>query len=260
MRIKFEGAEADDHRLEAYEGIKSLEGLIRVARIATHYAATGEVRFRAPYTDLLESQISQIQNGSLEMLFDYASRITDQIASSDAKTKAEALFNFLIRRGTGQTEDEDLEVEGVTIPSGDVAAMAEASESALKAAHRWIDRDSKSISVFDGDTPTRLDEGTREYVEEEIMGEEQTRDVTVAAINANSKNGRVYLFDEHRTVPFLIHKEAEPGTMATLSKFLPKYVARTNETVNIRFRPVLHIDGRIKRLIIFDSVDITDAA
>ena len=58
MRIKFTGDEADDHRLEAYEGVKSLDGLIRVARIATHYAATGEVRFRAPYTDLLETHLS----------------------------------------------------------------------------------------------------------------------------------------------------------------------------------------------------------
>lgn len=260
MRIKFEGAEADDHRLEAYEGIKSLEGLIRVARIATHYAATGEVRFRAPYSSLLEAQISQIRNGSFEMLFDYASRMVDQVASSQAKTKAEALFNFLVKRGTGQVEGEDLHVEGITIPSGDIAAMAEASESALKSAHRWIDQDDKTISVIDGDESTQLNTGTKEYVEEEIIGPEDIRDVSVAAMNVNSRNGRVYLFDEYRTVPFYVHKEARPRTVRNLSRFLPKYADKTGETVSIRYRPIRHIDGRIKRLIIFDCADVRDVA
>lgn len=149
MRIKFEGGEADDHRLEAYEGIKSLEGLIRVARIATHYAATGEVRFRAPYTDLLEAQITTVINGSFEMLFDYASRIGDHLASHAAKIKAEGLFNALIQRGTGQdANDGDLVIEDYTIPEGDVAAMGEAIESGLKGAHRWINQNGKRISLI----------------------------------------------------------------------------------------------------------------
>jgi hypothetical protein len=260
MRIKFEGAEADENRLEAYEGIKSIEGLIRVARIATHYAATGEVRFRAPYTTLLEAQISQIQNGSFEMLFDYASRIASVVKADEAKTKAEALFTFLVRRGTGQTEDEDLEVEGEIIPSGDIAAMSEAAESALKASHRWLDDDDKKITVVDGDDSTSLDLETKEYVEEEFIGDEDTRDVRVAAMNVNSKNGRVYLLDEHRTVPFLVHRDATPRTVTNLSRYIPKYAQKTNETVNILYRPVRHIDERIKRLIIFDCFEVNDAA
>lgn len=260
MRIRFEGAEADDHRLEAYEGIKSLEGLIRVARIATHYAATGEVRFRAPYTNLLEAQISQIVNGSFEMLFDYANRMTDAISADAAKAKAEQIFNFLVRRGTGQTDDESLTVEGEVIPSGDLAAMGEAAESGLKAAHRWIDIEGKRIGVIDGDTVTALDLDTREYVEEEEVGAELTRDVSVAAMNVNSKNGRVFLFDEQRTVPFLVHRDATNRTIANLSRYLTKYAQKTNETVNIRYRPIKHIDGRFKRIVIFDCFDVSDAA
>jgi len=260
MRIRFQGGEADHHRLEAYEGIKSLEGLIRVARIATHYAATGEVRFRAPYTADLEAQISQIINGSFEMLFDYASRMVDRVKADEAKTKAEALFNFLVRRGTGQEDAEDLIVEGTLIPSGDIAAMSEAAESGLKAAHRWIDLDNKRIDVIDHDDVTSLDLATKRYVEEEEMGDEVTRDVSVAAMNVNSKNGRVFLLDEQRTVPFLVHKDAEPRTVTNLTRYLTKYAERTGERVNIRYRPIRHIDGRLKRLIIFDCFDVRDAA
>jgi hypothetical protein len=220
VRIKFDGAEADAHRLEAYEGIKSIEGLIRVARIATHYAATGEVRFRAPYTTLLEAQIASTRNGSFEMLFDYASRIVDQAAASVAKLKAEELFNFLIRRGTGQVDEDELVVGEETIPSGDIAAMGEAAESGLKAAHRWIDSEGKVISLIDGDDATKLDLETKYYVEEEIMGDETTQDVSVAALNANSKNGRVFLVDQQRTVPFIVHRDAHPQTIANLSRYL----------------------------------------
>lgn len=259
MRLKFEGAEADQHRLEAYEGLKSIEGSIRVARISSHYAATGEVRFRAPYTDLLEAQISQINNGSFEMLFDYASRITDAVTSDAMKVKAEVLFNFLVRRGTGQAENDELIIDGALIPSGDISAMGEAAEAGLKAAHRWIDREQKTIKVIDGDDSVQIDLGTKEYVEEEEMGDISTQDVSVAAMNVNSKNGRVFLIDEQRTVPFIVHKEAAPRTVANLTKYLNKYAEKTGDTVSILFRPVRHLDGKIKRLLVLDCAEGLDA-
>jgi hypothetical protein len=262
MRIKFDGEEADNHRLEAYEGIKSIEGLIRVARIATHYSATNEVRFRAPYTNLLEAQISSIINGSFEMLFDYASRITDSVTSGAAKSRAEALFNYLVRRGTGQlpnTEDTDfIEIGGEKMASGDVAAMGEAAESGLKAAHRWINKETKKISLIDGHSKIVLDKKTKIFVEEEIIGPEMTQDVSVAAINVNSRNGRVYLFNEGRTVPFQVHRDANPRTISNLSRYVLKYADKKPETVNIEFQPIYHINEKLKRLIIFDCFEASD--
>lgn len=92
------------------------------------------------------------------------------------------------------------------------------------------------------------------------MGDENTQDVSVAALNVNSKNGRVFLFDENRTVPFLVHREAAPRTIPVLSRYLSQYAQKTGATVNIRYRPVKHIDGRTKRLIVFDCFDVRDAA
>lgn len=260
MRIKFEGAEADQNRLEAYEGLKSIDGLMRVARIATHYAATGEVRHRAPYTAMLETHITQIQNGSFEMLFENISMLLDQVQASQTKAKAEAVFNRLIGRGTGQVDQMPLQVEGQEIPSGDIDAMAEAAEAALQHAHRWINSEQKKISVVDGADQVKLDSQTKSYVEKELVGDERTQDVSVAALNVNNRTGRVYLFDQGRTVPFLVHKDAAPRTIANLSRYLSKYAQKTGETVGIRFRPVGHIDGRLKRLILFDCVDLQDVA
>jgi hypothetical protein len=120
--------------------------------------------------------------------------------------------------------------------------------------------DPKKITVIDGGEAVDLDLDSKRYIEEEIIGEEQTRDVSVAALNVNNKTGRVYLFDQGRTVPFLIHRNASPRTITKLSIYLNQYARNTGATVNIRFRPMEHVDGRIKRLIIFDCFDIQDAA
>lgn len=260
MRIKFQGAEADGHRLEAYEGLKSLDGLVRVATIATHYAATGEVRFRAPYSHLLETQLTTIRNGSLEFMFEQASRFVDQIQGALARTKADAIISRLLARGTGQAFEEDLRVDGHVIPPGDIDAMLEAAEAAIKGAHRWIDTNQKSISMIDGDNEVVIDIGTKEYVDTEITGIQVSQDVSVAALNVNNKTGRVYLFDIERTVPFAIGRDAAPRTLANLSTYLGRYARNTGETVNIQFLPISTVDGRLKRIVIFDCYDIRDAA
>ncbi|WP_417319942.1 hypothetical protein [Erythrobacter aureus] len=260
MKIIFSGGEAENNRLDAYEGLKSVEGLIRVARIATHYAATNEVRFRAPYTDVLSMQLIASHPGSFEMVFDNIAQAMDSNSAQRVKAISAALIQRLTRRGTGQASGDALVVDGETIPSGDIDAMAEASEAGLKAAHRWIDSTSKKITLSNSGGNTELDTSTREYVETEVDGEETTKDVSVAALNVNSRNGRVYFNDEKRTVPFLVHRDAEARTMPNLSKYLNEYALKTGEKVNIRYRPFEHIDGRTKRIVIYDCYDVADAA
>jgi hypothetical protein len=260
MRIIFSGAEAEEHRLEAYEGLKSLDGLVRVATIAAHYAATGEVRFRAPYSDMLQTQLSGVQNGSFEFVFDQFSRFANRLEGAAARNKSEALFARLVARGTGQAVDQELRVDGEVIPPGDIDAMAEAAEAALVSSHRWINDNTKSISIVDGEDRVTIDSSTKEYIEQEVVGPEKTQDVTVAALNVNSKTGRVFFFDLGRTVAFSVAGEASPRTVANLSTYLTRYAAKTGETVNITYRALEHIDRRLKKIIIYDCFEARDAA
>lgn len=260
LKIKFSGGEADNNRLEAYDGLKSVDGLIRVARIATHYAATNEVRMRAPYTETLSMQLVTSQPGSFEMLFENVAKSLDSNSAQRVKAVSSSLIDRLLKRGTGQTDDAELVVDGQVIPSGDIDAMAEASEAGLKAAHRWINSEQKKIIVSGSGGKAKLNSETREYVETEVDSGEAVQDVSVAALNVNSKNGRAYFYDEHRTIPFIVHRDAEPRTMSNLSKYLNEYARKTGATVNIRFRRIDHIDGRTKRIIIFDCYDVADAA
>lgn len=260
MRIIFSGAEAEEHRLEAYEGLKSLDGLVRVATIASHYAATGEVRFRAPYTDLLQVQISGTRNGSFEFVFDQLSRFADVIQGDAVRSKADALFARLMARGTGQAAQEELRVDGEVIPPGDIDAMAEAADGAIHAAHRWINSDEKKIEIRDGDDAVEIDLATKEYIQQEIVGGEIFADVSVAALNVNSRTGRVYFPEIGRTVPFSIDGSANPRTVANLSIYLNRYASKTGEMVRVLFRPIEQVDRRLKKILIIDAFDAREAA
>ena len=69
INAKFTGLEADEHLLPAYEAGQSLQGIARSLVIASHYAATGEVRHRIPYESNLKIYIKPPRKGSWEAIF-----------------------------------------------------------------------------------------------------------------------------------------------------------------------------------------------
>jgi hypothetical protein len=250
MDIVFTGSEADDHEIEAYSGVVSLEGIARAANLAAHYAATGEVRFRAPYSDEVEFRISAPTEGSLSFPFKAVSRVSGAIAK---KKLAGALLLALLSRSTGQEIPEEISSQISNVRSGDLDAMAEGATPGVLRAHRWIDNDKKSIDIAGGEfSGVSFDQETKEYLEIEECSDETTQDVTVAAVNANSKIGRVYFDNLGRTVPFKVGKDATGRTLSNLSRYLTRHIEKTNEWVSIRFIPIRYSDGRLKRIIILD--------
>ena len=192
------------------------------------------------------------------MLFQQISKLAEDTAH--AKKKANLLINHILKRGTGQAEEDSLTVGDEEIPSGDIEAMVEAAESGLKGAHRWINSENKRISINDDEGEVTLNTITRSFVEDIEYGNETTRDVSVAALNVNNRTGRVYLHNAGHTVPFVVDKNADARTIKNLSKYLDKYANRTGATVNIKYVPIIHVDGRIKKILILDCYDIDDAA
>ena len=51
LTISFEGLDADEHRIEAYAGIESAAGIARALTLIAHFAATGKVRHRFPFSE-----------------------------------------------------------------------------------------------------------------------------------------------------------------------------------------------------------------
>ena len=250
MEIRFEGAEAEEHEIEAYTGAISLEGITRAATLAAHYAATENVRFRAPYSNEIEFRIFSPEPGSLR----FPLKVFANIAGAVGKEKlAAALFLALLARSTGQPIEPEVQQEISAVKSGDLDALAEAAAPGLQRAHRWIDRNNKRIIVTDDkDDRVVLDNETKNYLDIEELDEASSQDVTVSALNANNRTGRVYFDDLNRTIQFKIGRDANPRTLTNLSKYLNRYVEKTNEWVSIKFVPIHFADGRLKRIIIMD--------
>jgi hypothetical protein len=159
----------------------------------------------------------------------------------------------------GQPVDPNVASQLAPIPSGDLDALAEASAPGLQRVHRWIDSTGKAITISSEDSASvRLDTSSKNYLEYEISEGISNQDVTVSALNANSRTGRVYFQDLGRTVPFFISRDATPRTLTNLSRHLTRYVAQTNEWFNITFIPIRHADGRLKRIIITDCTRASD--
>lgn len=258
MQIVFTGDEADSHRIEAYTGAASLEGIARAATLAAHYAATGQVRFRAPYSDDVEFHISAPKDGSLKFPLEVLCRLTGAMGQHKKKVAA-AILLAILARGSGQTANEGLRVEGETISPGTLDALAEAATPGLERAHRWIDTTKKTISVQGAASEgVVFDSQTKDYLQDEDIGRRASQDVTVSALNANNKTGRVYFEDLGRTIPFKVAKEAKGRTTSNLSRFLVRYVDKNNEWVNIDYLPVYYSDGRLKRVVIYDCERASD--
>ena len=268
MEIRFQGGEADEGLVNLHEGAESLSGIGRVADLVSHFVATGEVRYRAPYSGDLAYYISGTGSGSLRVLLRQLSHLRDEVQAARAKRKTEKLFNRVIRRGLGQEDAGDLRIEGDVISAGTVDALTEAATPALLRAHRWISNGDKTITVTGDDTRSiPLNENTKEYLEsEEVTHRREAQDVSVAAVNVNSRNGRVFLEDLGRTVPYSVSRDANPRTLTMLSRYLVQYAERRrlranyNPNVAVEFIRVSYPDGRLKRLIIFDCYPIADAA
>jgi len=261
MKLSFRGGEADAHRLDLYEGSESLAGFGRAAALVAHYVATGEVRFRAPYSNQLQYQIGGTEDGSLKIIIKEVSRLANDAQAATQRLRASRLLDRVLRRATGQAQQIALAVDDLDVPEGTIDALAEASTSGLQRTHRWIDANGKSITVEpDNGQPFRFTAETKEYLETEIVSPaEDVQDVSVGALNVNSRNGRAFFHDLGRTVPFWVPRDATARTIPTLSRYLTQYAERTGATVNIRFRRVTYPDGRLKRLVVSDCYALDGA-
>jgi hypothetical protein len=227
-----------------------------------HYVATGDVRFRAPYSNQLQYQIGGTENGSLKIIVKEISRLANDAQAAAQRLRASKLLDRVLRRATGQAQQIALIADGLDVSEGTVDALAEAATPGLQRAHRWIDTGGKSITFEpESGQPFRFTPETKEYLETEVVGPaEDVQDVSVGALNVNSRNGRAFFHDLGRTVPFWVPRDATDRTIPTLSRYLTQYAEKTGATVNIRFRRITYPDGRLKRLIVSDCYAIEGAA
>ncbi|ASK90128.1 hypothetical protein [Sphingorhabdus sp. SMR4y] len=255
--LKYDGMDAQEHRLDALSGGESLAGFGHTLTLISHFNATGQIRFRAPYSRDFRCYFVASQKGSLEWLIQTISNNPEAVALGFSANGFAALVGYICRRAIGDPPGEFQDIEHSTeISPGDLDALVEAVEPSLRRAHRVIGRSASDIMLqreVSSEALVRFDERSREYLEHNVNAGVSTQDVSINSLNVNSRYGRAYFGDLGRTIAFKIDRDASYSTLTALSSALDDYAKRKGLTVNIKFTRIEAPDGRLKRIIIHDA-------
>ncbi|KVK41406.1 hypothetical protein L901_10825 [Agrobacterium sp. D14] len=271
--MSFQGGLADAHKLPAYDGAKSLEGLTRSVLIVTNFLVEGKVRRRDFGNVPLTFNIVAHQPGSFQTVLEIAyatavigAPLASEIAGSVASNLLTDLIKTVFKRATGEEEtstptrvaelDEDR--------SGDMAALVDAIEPGLRQGHTVINHGVMNITINQygatGAPVARLNRQTKEYMWESVIDDQiRIKLFSIASFNANQGTGRAFDLEEGRSIPFDLTPEADRQTVDTLLTSISLYTRRRRlgdnlrSAVAIRYTCIRAADGRVKKIRILTA-------
>jgi len=269
--VSFQGDLADEHRLPAYAASQSLYGISRSLLIVTNYLGEGRVRHRK-FDDTgahgFEINLIASQPGSFQFIFEILAdpamqTIGHGVAGKVAGDLTMALIKSVFRRcvgGKAEPEIEKLEEAG-TLNSGDIGALVEAIEPAMKSAHSSINHGATTIILINGhDNIVNLDASTKTYVHSsKRINTLNEKVVSIASYNANSRYGRAYDYDQGMTVPFELTGDADRTSLRAVMKSMSDYALRLpgddshNSQIAVRYTTTVAPDGRVKKMHILKA-------
>ena len=260
LTISFQGLDADDHRIEAYAGIESAAGIARALTLIAHFAATGKVRHRFPFSENSTVYLEGTEEGS----FNWKMVVT-VVGSLGLGMSGNALYDLTkaaVHSALGEVyEPENQSVSTVVARrSGDFDSLVAAIEPALKKAHYGVGETATTITIRDNSTReiiVRLDENSKAFLLDSIDAGLSEQDVSVSSLNVNDKTGRAYFLDLHRTIPFRISKDADSNTISVISASLDRYANQQNAPIRLSFKKIETTDGRLKRVEVYRAEDVS---
>lgn len=272
-RLQYVGDDADRHILPAHSGSQSLEGISWSVSVLANYLATGRLKKRGALDTRIQVFIAPAQQGSfVDDLLIFVTEpnnmfLTSIVGAHAVSTVGQVLNSFIVSAvrqvcGLPSVDDQQQRSWLDRFPSGDMEAALDAIEPSMKRAHSVIGEGATQLIIQRDAAPlVSLDRRTKAYVNANIEGEEIVqRIVSVGALNVNTGNGRAYLPDIGKTVPFNVVREPDTGTYQALSYSLDRYARGLPDHVQIRCREIFANDDRIKRLVVYGAQRIDDGA
>lgn len=264
---KFVGDVAEEHKLPAYDAVESLNGIARTMLLTTNYIVESKVRHRDFYYSGYEVNLLTFKPGSFEALFEVivspeVITVAGGIALGVAGNLVTDLFKTIFRRAIGEAGEDSiqrLENEGV-LNSGDLGALVDAAEPAIRRAHTIVGRGATNIVLISGDNNiVSFDGKSKEYVNKSVVDERlRLKLFSVGSYNVNSRYGRLFDFEEGKTVPFEVHADADRETIETIMDALSRYAMirlgdNLGSAIAVQYRTITAMDGRVKKIIVLKA-------
>ncbi|WP_313005113.1 hypothetical protein [Brevundimonas sp.] len=269
FKIQYQGGKADDHALPGYDGATSIDGITRAFHIALNAYMTGEVSTRATVLNNAKIYIKPPKKGSF--VFELICLIEAYPATSSviSAVAAPAIYDFIKTAFNRATGKQDAEPENTTLakiynakspPPGkvepaDLDYLAEVLEGSLQDGHRVIGEDgvqkiqiSAPRSVLLEFTPE-----TKEWVNtQEESRVTETLHGNVTRYNSISRNGRAYIEELERVVPFRPNGDFPAAEFAYLTWSLHGSNTGAAKRLALSVRRVTSASGKVKRLLLSD--------
>lgn len=277
IKIKYQGDFADDHKIPAYLGSKSVFGITRGFDLITHYLSTGKIKTRYPFSDDIQLNWTATKPGSLETIYEIV--ISNPVAvmgggafvvacgsaaGKDAYKLTKDFFTLIFKSATGKDRslsEEQKEIIEIfeKVKPDEMDALIKVMGNSLKNAHHIIGNGVSNISIVGNQNTIVFDQSTKNYINTNIFNdEEEWQDVSVSSLNANTGYGKVYMHDLKRLVSFQVLKDHEPHTFSNLSYSLNRYTDKKPSDIEINFFRVVSSDGTTKKLLIKDAKKIEE--
>ncbi|WP_298959452.1 hypothetical protein [uncultured Roseibium sp.] len=270
IKVSYEGGIADENRLDLYDGSTSIQGVAQAMQIATHAFVNGKLITKAPAIKGARLYLKPSKPGSF--LVELGVLITEDpqralaLGGIFAAYTAAPFYDFvkMIFRKANGMQDEEPDTPAVRRalerqePFFD--DVAEVMEGSLQRTHRPIGDGIDQIRI--GRPRSNLivlNEHSKDWV--------NTRDITpvtnnlsgnVTRYNSVTRNGRVYVDQLSRIVPFRLGENFPLGVIGALTWSLHgsnSGVGGTQELpkkLRLSAEKVLSASGQVKRIILSD--------
>lgn len=259
FKIRFSGKDADEHRIDAYDGTKSIFEITRAIQIATQSYLNKVAVSRATALHDGAVYLSYAKPGSL--LFDFKIDIFRR--SSGVPKDRDVFFDFLsliLSRATGKKHTpETAYVQRLDADKEDdlIDLTVEAVEDSLKEGHRAIGRTVEKISI---ERPRSgeiivFDPETKLYIQSSIIDDEWGNlEGYVTRFNSITGNGRAYINSLKKIIPFRLDDTFSQGKRGHITWSLHGSNVNTAKNLIFDAKRISSKSGVVKRLSIIDCV------
>lgn len=262
--LRITGDQADFHELQAYDGFSSLAGFSLTLALVTNYVETGQIRHRGNFEGRSLVRATPIQEGSI--VTDFVVRLAKAAVGESLVNSPEAAAALLLDV-TKRTIDRNLgiapepktqalqQLEASSKEAGALEALVAATEPSVKQTHNIIGSGAKAVDIFGGTRRLGIyDDKTKAYVNGTEIGRNVIiKDVSVASFNVNTGYGGVFDFDLKRVVPIAVNRDTLATAKSVLTWGINQYANGTGATVSLTFRPILALDGTVKKYLVIDA-------
>ncbi len=265
-KIKFDGGDADQHRLEAYPAAQSLEGLTWALGLTLHFGVTGDVRGRGNLSRSAKIFISPPRRGSvlndLNILVQENPFLVATVGAYTVGTVTpyiNGLLKYTFKQALG---------EGGEFPTGakrllrklngdDLDKLVTRIEPPLTRAHAVIGKTADKITFKSKRTDiAELNHDTKAYLDAKLTDAFETIDTNVTSFNVLTGNGRLYDPETEGTAAFSLSSSPREGTKSTMIASMEQFASGRRGTIRFVVQRVETVEHRLKKFVVASAEEI----